>query len=92
VVPGDADHPGESVAQVGARVDRVLARVRGLLPDGDVAVVAHGHSLRVLTARWLDLDPADGRLFTLETGTVSVLGTEHGRPVITAWNVPATGG
>jgi probable phosphoglycerate mutase len=89
VVPGDADHPGEAVAQVGVRVDRVLARVRGLLPDGDVALVAHGHVLRVLTARWLGLDPAAGRLFALATGTVSVLGTEHDRPVIAAWNTPA---
>src|SRR5438067_1995999 len=53
VIPGDAEHPGESVAEVGARADAVLARVRPLLsgPDGDVALVAHGHILRVLTAR-----------------------------------------
>lgn len=89
VVPGDADHPGESVAQVGARVDGVLARVRELLRDGDVALVAHGHVLRVLTARWLGLEPAAGRLFKLDTATVSVLGTEHDRPVITAWNLPS---
>ncbi|PSK97261.1 putative phosphoglycerate mutase [Haloactinopolyspora alba] len=88
VVPGDADHPGESVRDVGARTDAVLDRVRALLPDGDVALVAHGHVLRVLTARWLGLDPADGRLFRLGTGTVSFLGTEHGHPVINAWNAP----
>jgi probable phosphoglycerate mutase len=91
VVPGGAGHPGESVAQVAARADRVLAGVRGLLPDGSVALVAHGHVLRVLTARWLGLDPAAGRLFALETGTVSVLSTEHDRPVVAAWNVPAGG-
>ncbi|MGH3239221.1 MAG: histidine phosphatase family protein [Spirillospora sp.] len=104
VIPGDAGHPGETVEQVGKRADAVIARVRPLLADGaggdgdgdgdggdggDVALVAHGHVLRVLTARWLDLEPARGRSFALETGTVSALGTEHGRPVITAWNVAA---
>ncbi|MQY02593.1 histidine phosphatase family protein [Actinomadura macrotermitis] len=88
VVPGDAEHPGESVEQVGARVDRVLKRVRPLLEDGDVAIVAHGHVLRVLTARWLGLEPAEGRLFALDTGTLSTLGTEHERPVVSSWNVP----
>jgi probable phosphoglycerate mutase len=88
VVPGDAEHPGETVAQVGLRVDAALARVTPLLPDGDVALVAHGHSLRILTARYLQLDPDDGRLFRLDTGTVSTLGTEHDMPVITSWNVP----
>ncbi|TYK48073.1 histidine phosphatase family protein [Actinomadura decatromicini] len=89
VIPGDAAHPGETVEEIGARADAVLARVRPLLADGDVALVAHGHVLRVLTARRLGLAPAQGRLFALETGTVSALGAEHGRPVITAWNVPA---
>jgi probable phosphoglycerate mutase len=89
VVPGDADHPGETVEQVGDRVDAVLDRTRPLLPQGSVILVAHGHVLRVLTARWLGLPPAAGRLFRLGTGTVSVLGTEHGRPVIDSWNVPA---
>ena len=53
-----------------------------------MALVAHGHILRVLTARWLGLGPADGRLFRLGTGTLCTLGTEHGEPVITSWNVP----
>ncbi len=88
VIPGDAGHPGETIGQVGARADAVLARVRPLLAGGDVALVAHGHLLRVLTARWLGLDPAGGRLFQLDTGTLSTLGTEHGEPVIAAWNVP----
>jgi broad specificity phosphatase PhoE len=83
-VPG-----GETVEQVGARVDRVLARVRPATAEGDVVLVAHGHVLRVLTARWLGLPPADGRLFRLDTGTLSTLGTEHDEPVITSWNVPA---
>jgi probable phosphoglycerate mutase len=88
VVPGGPGHPGETVAQVGARADRVLALVWPLLTEGDVAVVAHAHSLRILTARWLGLDPASGRLFRLGTGTLSVLGTEHDSPVILTWNVP----
>lgn len=87
VIPGDAEHPGETIAQVAERVDRVLARVRPLLADGDVALVSHGHVLRVLTARYLRLPPADGRLFRLDTGTVSILGTEHDKPVIASWNV-----
>ena len=88
VIPGDAAHPGETIEEVGARVDRVLKRAEPLLADGDVALVAHGHVLRVLTARWLGLPPAGGRMFRLDTGTVSTLGTEHDDPVIASWNVP----
>ncbi len=65
-----------------------MARVDPLLADGDVALVAHAHLLRILAARWLRLPPADGRLLRLDTGTLSTLGTEHGRPVVTSWNVP----
>ncbi|MET9960515.1 histidine phosphatase family protein [Streptomyces sp. NPDC006326] len=88
VPPGDAEHPGEDAAQVGARADRVLARVAPVLREdrGDAVLVAHGHFLRVLTARYLGLPPEDGRLFLLRTGTVSTLSTEHGLPVIAAWN------
>ncbi|GLX16681.1 histidine phosphatase family protein [Streptomyces lavendulae] len=88
VPPGDARHPGEQAAQVGVRADRVLARAAGTLKagGGDVVLVAHGHFLRVLTARYLGLPPQDGRLFLLRTGTVSVLSTEHGLPVIAGWN------
>jgi broad specificity phosphatase PhoE len=88
VIPGDTEHPGETVQQVGARADAALARVTPLLADGDVVLVSHGHLLRVLAARWLRLDPAGGRLFRLGTGTLCTLGTEHGEPVITSWNVP----
>ena len=91
VIPGDAAHPGETEAEVGQRVDRVLARARPLLADGDVVLVAHGHVLRVLTARWLGLPPEGGRLFRLDTGTVSTLGAEHTEPVVLTWNVPPTG-
>jgi broad specificity phosphatase PhoE len=88
VIPGDAEHPGETVDQVGQRVDRVLDRVRPLLDSGDVALVAHGHVLRVLTARYLGLEPTAGRLFRLDTGTISTLESEHDEPVISSWNVP----
>jgi broad specificity phosphatase PhoE len=79
---------GETVEAVCARVRAVLERVEPSLAEGDVALVAHGHVLRVLTACRLGLEPADGRLFRLNTGTVSTLGTEHDKPVITSWNVP----
>ncbi len=88
VPAGDAAHPGETAGQVGARADAVLRRSGPLLAGGDVALVAHGHLLRVLTARWLGLEPEAGRYFRLDTGTLSTLGIEHGLPVITSWNVP----
>ncbi|GGS05646.1 MULTISPECIES: histidine phosphatase family protein [Streptomyces] len=87
VPPGPEGHPGESPARIGARADRVLARVAPALAEGDVVLVAHAHFLRVLTARRLGLPPADGRLFQLATATVSRLSTEHGHPVIAEWNV-----
>jgi probable phosphoglycerate mutase len=88
VVPGDAEHPGETVDQVGARADKVLDRVRPMLAGGNVALVAHGHLLRILAARWLGLKADCGRLLRLSTGTLSTLGTEHAEPVISTWNVP----
>jgi broad specificity phosphatase PhoE len=88
VIPGDAAHPGETEAEVGQRVDRVLARAKALLADGDVVLVAHGHVLRVLTARYLLLEPSFGRRLRLDTGTISTLSTEHDDPVISSWNVP----
>jgi broad specificity phosphatase PhoE len=86
VIPGDAPCPGETIGDVAARTDALLRRVRPLLAFGDVALVAHGHLPRVLTARWLDLEPAAGRYFHLDTGTLSTLGTEQEQPVITSWN------
>ena len=83
-VPGDT--PGESLAQVAERVDLVLERVRPLLDGGDVALVAHGHVLRILTARWLGLAPEAGALFPLATGRYGLLGHEHDRPALTGWN------
>ncbi|MFI6794042.1 histidine phosphatase family protein [Streptosporangium canum] len=86
VIPGDAEHPGESAQEVGARADRVIARARAV--DGDVVLVAHGHFLRVLCARWLGLPPENGRHFRLDTGTYSRLGYERDEPVVLTWNAP----
>jgi probable phosphoglycerate mutase len=61
--------------------------VRPRLAEGDVALVAHAHSLRILTARWLGLDAAAARLFRLETASFGVLGFEHQRPVVRRWSV-----
>jgi broad specificity phosphatase PhoE len=76
---------GETPEQVAARADRVIAEVRGV--DGDVLISAHGHLLRVLAARWLGLGAAEGRLFALDTATISILGYERETPVIRAWNL-----
>ncbi|SNS34493.1 probable phosphoglycerate mutase [Geodermatophilus pulveris] len=84
-VPGRT--PGETLADVGVRVDRVLDRARPLLADGDVVLVAHGHVLRVLSARWLGLDPRAGALLALPAGSYGVLGHEHDRPVLTGWGL-----
>ncbi|GGX71390.1 histidine phosphatase family protein [Streptomyces hiroshimensis] len=94
VVPGPPEHPGETPEEVGARADRVLARITPWLDgehgdEGDVVLVAHGHFLRVLTARRLGLPPAAGALFRLDTATLSRIGTEHGRPALAAWNLPS---
>jgi probable phosphoglycerate mutase len=78
-VPG-----GETAAQVGARVDGVIAELRSLA--GDAALFAHGHVLRVLAARWLGLESAAGGLFALDTATISVLGYERETAVIRVWN------
>lgn len=89
VAPGPPDHPGETPEQVGERADRMLAKADAALAgaEGRAVLIAHGHFLRVLTARRLGLAPAHGALFQLATGTLCRLGTEHGRPVIAGWNV-----
>ncbi len=76
---------GETAADVGRRADRVIQRAREL--DSDTLCVAHGHILRVLTARWLGLPPVAGRLFLLRTGAVCVLGWDLDWPAIEAWNI-----
>jgi broad specificity phosphatase PhoE len=78
-VPG-----GESLEEVAARTDRVIAKLRAA--HGAVLVFAHGHVLRVLTARWLGLPPAAGRLFALDPASLSTLGYEHEAAVIQLWN------
>jgi broad specificity phosphatase PhoE len=81
---------GESPAEVGARADRVLAELGG--SEGDVAVFSHGHFLRVLAARWVDLETAAGAKLALDVATLSVLGFEHEVDrVIAAWNAPIGG-
>jgi probable phosphoglycerate mutase len=77
---------GEMPAQVGARADRVLARARAA--KGDVLIFSSGHFLRVFAARFLELEPAGGRLFTLSTASLSILGFENtlSQPVVRLWN------
>lgn len=75
---------GETLDDVAGRADRVIARLA--TTDGDALVVAHGHLLRVLAARWLGLPPVSGGLLALGTATVSILGHDRDTPVIETWN------
>ncbi|WP_404927783.1 histidine phosphatase family protein [Mesorhizobium sp. ORM16] len=77
---------GETAADVGARADRIIDRLREA--NADTLIFSSAHFLRVLTARWLDLPPQDGALFVLDTASISVLGYEHdlGEPVVRKWN------
>jgi broad specificity phosphatase PhoE len=84
-VPG-----GETIDEVAARVDRVIEELRSI--DGDALLFAHGHVLRVLTARWLGVDPHAGALFALDPATLSTLGYERETPVIRLWNEPVESG
>jgi broad specificity phosphatase PhoE len=77
---------GEAPEQVGARVDRVIARSRAV--DSDIALFAHGHVLRVLAARWIGLPASGGQHFLLNTGTLCVLGYYHEIPAVRIWNGP----
>ena len=81
-VPG-----GETVDEVGRRADRVIETVRHA--DGDVALFAHGHVLRILAARWVGLPPDHGRLLALSTASISVLGWERETAVVERWNETA---
>jgi probable phosphoglycerate mutase len=77
---------GESVAEVGARADRVISRLRAL--DADVLLFSSSHFLRVLGARWLGLDASGGRFLLLFTAALSIVGYEHNKtePVLRVWN------
>jgi len=75
---------GESIEQVSARADRVVARVRA--QRGNAIVFAHGHFLRVLTARWCELNPIEGQRFVLDPATLSLLGWERDTPALLRWN------
>jgi broad specificity phosphatase PhoE len=75
---------GETADEVGARVDPLIAELRGL--SGDAALFAHGHLLRVLATRWIGLPPSMGACLALSTAAVSVLGYEHETPVVWLWN------
>jgi probable phosphoglycerate mutase len=82
----DGGPGGESAAQVSARADRVVNRLRAI--NADVLLFSSGHFIRVLTARWLGLDLNGGRYFLLSPASLSALSYEHNlsRPVIRLWN------
>jgi broad specificity phosphatase PhoE len=75
---------GETLEDLAVRADRVLARVRAV--DGDVALFAHGHILRIIAARWLEQPAVEGARYYLATATLSVLGRERETAVIDRWN------
>ena len=79
---------GETPEQVGARVDRLIHRIRPVA--GRVALFAHGHLLRVFVARWIGFPPSAGQHFLLDTSTVGVLGYYQGVPAVKRWNAPVT--
>ena len=76
---------GESPDQIGGRIDRLLARLAGV--EGEVLCFAHGHVLRVLAARWCEMDVAAGARFALATAGVGVLGHEHSTQVLSRWSL-----
>ena len=80
----DGSPGGESPTEVGTRVDRLIERIRAI--DGDVALFAHGHILRVLAARWIGLPVSGGSHFLLDTARLGVLGFYHGVGAIEQWN------
>lgn len=89
---------GETLAQVGARADQIISRVQAgcgtpadqdpdAAPIRNALLVAHGHFLRILTARWLEFDPIEGRRFILGTAAVCALGWDKRTPAILRWNI-----
>lgn len=81
---------GESPTEVGARVDELLDRIRGMA--GTVVLFSHGHLLRVLAARWISFPPALGSHFLLDTSTVSILDYYQDTPAVKTWNAPLADG
>ncbi|HZU61192.1 MAG TPA: histidine phosphatase family protein [Solirubrobacteraceae bacterium] len=75
---------GESPEQVGARADEVIARTRRA--EGDALLFAHGHVLRVIAARWIEMPPAAGARWALAAGGLSILGFERETRVVQEWN------
>lgn len=78
---------GESPSEIASRCDIMIQKLQAI--DGDILIFAHAHILRMLTTRWLGLEPSDGRLYFLNTGSLSILGYEHNNvnePVIRLWN------
>ena len=75
---------GETLAQVGARADRVIERA--LAADGDTLIFAHSHLLRTLGARWIGIGPEGGGKLVLGTSAICVLGYERERRVLKRWN------
>ena len=80
---------GETIEQVAARADRVIAEARGA--PGDVLLFAHGHVLRILAVRWLGLEPETARLLALDSATLSSLGYDRETAVIRFWNLRVGG-
>jgi broad specificity phosphatase PhoE len=89
LVFSDGCPDGESPGQVAERVDRLLTKVRA--DQGPALLFAHGHLLRVLVARWLELPPSEGRRFLLDTATLNVLSHYKGVPALGCWNAPTDG-
>jgi probable phosphoglycerate mutase len=85
----DGSPGGETLAEAGARADRVMGRA--LAADGDVALFAHGHILRILAARWIGLPPEHGGSFALDTASLSELGFERENRVLVQWNSARSG-
>lgn len=81
--------PGETVEEVAVRASRLLTRVLPAIETGDVALVAHGHFLRILTAVYLRMAPRFGAQITLDAGSVSVLTYSREQPAIMSWNYGA---
>jgi broad specificity phosphatase PhoE len=75
---------GEAIDKVASRADAVIERIRA--GEGDVALFAHGHVLRILAARWCDFDAIAARHLMLDTATISILGYERETPAIRSWN------